>query len=100
MSEQRFDLGGKHQTVGDLCVEERLDTEAVTGQKQLATRLIPDRERKHAAQARQDRVFPFAVTAEQHFGVAPAVERVSIRHQLGTERFKVVDLAVERHIHA
>src|SRR6185436_20252844 len=69
---QRLDLGGEEErAVVTVDVVERLHTEAIPREQQLAALLVPDREREHAAQ-RLLGVHAIALVQPQHgFGVAP-----------------------------
>ena len=56
---------------------------------------IPDGEREHAAETLDARVAPLLVAVHDDFGVRVRPEAMSAAFELGAQRRKVVDLAVE-----
>lgn len=64
-------------------------------QNQLATLLVPDGEREHAAQAVEHAFAPCQIAREQDFGVGVGLELPALRLELAAQIAVVVDLAVE-----
>ena len=80
-------------------VVQRLDAEPVAHQQQPAPRLVPEREREHAAKTVNGLLSPLFVRVDDHFGVRAGPEAMTGSLQLGSDLHEVVDLAVENHPH-
>src|SRR5213079_649816 len=75
--QDRFELGGEQQFTVPLGEIERLDSEPVASEQQLAPRYIPDRKRKHAAEAIHAARPELLVQVHDRFRVACRPERVA-----------------------
>ena len=96
MREQRLQLGAEQQhPVGQDREVHRLDAESVAREEQRLAIAIPQREREHAAKARDARLAPFLPRVHDDLGVAARAERMPAGGQLDDEFLIVVDLAVE-----
>ena len=73
---------------------QRLFAHAIARQQQALPGRIPQRQRKHAVEARQHRITPLLVTVHDHFGVAVGRETMAAFFQLGPQGAIVIDLAV------
>ena len=77
-----------------LGIVERLDSEPIAGEEQLAAVAIPDREGEHAPEAAHAIDTPLLPRVYDRFGVGAGLEHVSDRGQLLEQLAEVVDLAV------
>ena len=75
-------------------VHERLLTQAVAREKQPLAFLVPDCERKHPSEPRDDAVAPLLVTVDDHFDIRLTLEAMPAGFQLGPEHSVVVYLAI------
>ena len=73
---------------------ERLLARAIARRQQRPRAPVPQRQREHPAQAREEVHAPLLVGVDQDFDVGAAPERVAERLQLVAQRWEVVDLAV------
>ena len=76
-------------------VVERLDADPIAREEEAPGAGVPDREREHAAEALDARVSPLLVAVHDDFRVGVRPEPVPAALELGAQRRKVVDLAVE-----
>src|SRR6266540_3187897 len=94
--QNRLHLRSEVEDVAALCVVERLHTETVTREEQLARLGIPYRKGKDAVQPVEHRRPIPRVHREHHFRVAIGRERKALSLQLGPESLEVVELPVVR----
>ena len=87
-------LGGEHEPVGVLVVEERLLPQPVPGQEQRALLPVPDGQGEHPAQPRETLRPVARVEGQDDLGVAPRAEPDARPLQLVPQEQEVVDLAV------
>jgi len=95
MRQQRLQLRAPDELAVDLGEEELLDADAVAGQQQTLTPIIPDREGEHAAQMGDAVVAPLLVGVDDRLGVGRGGEPVAVGLELLAQLPEVVDLAVE-----
>ena len=96
VGEQRLEFGAeKEGAIVEQGVEQRLDAEAVAGEKQGFAVAVPEGEGEHAAEAVDAALAPGFPGVDDDFGVAAGVEDVAERLQFGDEFLVVVDFAVE-----
>ena len=95
--EQRLDLRSERDAVPCRAVVERLDAQSIADEQQAAVRLVPEREREHAAESIDGRVAPLLVCVHDDFGVCVRAEAMAARHEIRAHVGEVVDLAVEDH---
>jgi hypothetical protein len=94
--EQRLLLGAERDcTVGQARGEQRLDAERVAGAERRLGLAVPDDEREHAAQPRDDVLAPQVVPGDDRLGVTLRGERGAGGGELLAQFEVVVDLAVE-----
>ncbi len=91
----RANLGCEGEPSVLLGVVERLDSERVACEEELAFHRVPDAESEHAAESIDNFVAPPPVTEENHLGIAVRQESLAERLELAAELEVVVDLAVE-----
>ena len=92
--DEGLQLRGEDQARASRQVVERLDAERVTGQDEIARRLVGQREREHAAEPAQRRRTPGAPGLEHDLGVGFGDEAHAASLQLGPQLLVVVELAV------
>jgi hypothetical protein len=93
--EQRLQLGREDQlAVRQNGVLERLDAEPVAGEEQGLLRLIPEREREHAAEVRDAGLAPFLPGMDDDLGVGCGAEAVAARAEGIAQLAEIVNLAV------
>ncbi len=68
--QEAFDLGGEHEPVRCVGVDQRLHAQTIPGHEEPARSPIPHREGPHAVEAGHDLRPPLRVTAEDYLGVA------------------------------
>src|SRR5262249_38925257 len=90
-----FHLGGEDQPSLDLAVVERLDAQAIAGQKQLPVPFVPDRQPEHAAEVVDAALTIFFIQMDDGLGIARGVKDMAAALQLAAELLEVVDFAVE-----
>ena len=95
--QQGFQLAGKQQPTLPLGVKQRLDTAAVTRQKQNALLHRPHRKGKNAVAALHTSAAPLRIGVQQHLGVRMSGKLVSAALQGGAQLRRVVQLAVIYH---
>ncbi len=76
--QQTFLLAGHRDTTGAGRHEQRLDAERVAGAEQFAGDGVPQREREHAAQPRQDVGAPVVVAGDDRLAVAVGGEHGAV----------------------
>ena len=76
--QQALDLGGEGQAIPDLPIKERLDAQAVPGQKQLPLPPVPDGQGKHAVEMPDDLRTPGLVTVDDDLGVGGSSENMPL----------------------
>jgi hypothetical protein len=100
MREQRFDLGGKQERPRSACEVERLHAKTVAHEQQALPGAVPETNREHAVEARDDVDAPFFVSVDDGFGVGVIrLESMAARLELASQRLMVVNLAVEDDVH-
>ncbi len=98
MPGQRLELRGEGEGATPLRPVERLLAEAIARQEEAARAEIVEREGPHAVEPVHQPRPPLAPAVEQHLGVRVArAEGVATRLEVGAQRGRVVDLAVEDH---
>ncbi len=91
--QQRLRFRGEHEQVADDGVVERFDAEAVARAEQRLPPLVPDRERKHAAQLIEAVAAVAVIGGEDRLGVGGRAEIPAMPEQLA-QFDVVVDLAI------
>ena len=76
--------------------DERLDSQAIPCQNDVAASFVDDGDCEHPVEAGKDADPPFLVAVEDDLRVALRAEAMTTRLELPTENGVVVDLAVER----
>src|SRR5262249_14256961 len=94
ISEQRLELRCEHQVLSIVVVEEWLDAQPVPGQEQPAAAGVPDGEREHAVELRQEIRTVLLVQAEKRLGIRARPEAVATPPEILSEALVVVTLAV------
>ena len=97
--EEGPELRRKQQPAIDLGVIERLDPDPVSGQEQLSSAVVPEREGEHATQIVDTPRPVFLVQVHDRLGVARRPEPVTAGLEVGPQLGEVVDLAVEDQPH-
>ena len=90
--QQGFDFRSKVKNVAHLCVIEGFDPKSIAGAKELLAQLVPDRERKHAAQMIHTIGAPLAISGENYLGIGSRFEVCGA--EFLTQFNVVVDFAV------
>ena len=91
---ERLQLRGEDQALAARQVVKRLDAERVTGQDEIACRLVGQREREHAAEPAQGLGSPGPPGLEHDLGVGFGGEPHAASLQVGPQLLVVVELAV------
>ena len=101
MHHQRLQFGAENEFTGvEESVIQRLDAEAVAHHEQRFLLAIPQREREHAAKARDAGFAPGLPGVDDDFGVGVGAEDMAERLEFGHQLLEVVDFAVEHDDHA
>ena len=101
VSEQGFQFGSEQESaVFEQGIEQRLDAEAIAGEKQGFAVAVPEGEREHAAEAVDARGTPGFPGMDDDFGVAAGVENMPQGLKLWNKFLVVVNLTVEYHADA
>ena len=95
-----LDFAREDQLAVDEAVVQRLFSESVSRQEELARRRLIDHKRPHSIELLNTLRSPFEVRSQDDFGVAPGVERVPLGLQFLLDLAIVEDFAVERDNHA
>src|SRR5579863_7228637 len=82
-----------------LAVYNRLDSNGVHRQKQLAFLRVPDREREHSVESLQTPDTPLLVRVKKDLRVAGRPESMALLLEFPAQQFKIVDLAVKHDRH-
>src|ERR1700722_1704847 len=91
----RLDLRPEQQPVARQRVVQRLFSEAIASQQQLAAALVIQRESKHSAELFDTVRAELLIEMNDHFGVAVRSEAMTAFFQFDAQLGKVVDLAIE-----
>src|SRR5258706_604671 len=101
MNQKGFQLGAENPTpVWQLGVVKGLPAEAIAREEQGPPVAVPQREGKHAAEARYAGCAPLLPAVHDDLGIAARSEGVSTGGKLLHELLEIVDLAVEHDGHA
>src|SRR5260370_23742432 len=95
MSENSFQFRAEIQLSATQVKIQRLDSETIARENQSLGILRPNRESKHATQAREAILVPAQKSAQNDLGVAVALEFFPARFQLRAQFAVGVDLTVE-----
>ena len=93
--EQRLRRGSKQQAFGRMGKIQRLDSDTITREYQLAVFLVTDRESEHAVQALKAADAPLGVGPENDLGITGGDEAVTFRGEDLAQLRVVVDRPVE-----
>ena len=95
MGAQRLELGGEQEQLAEMTPEERLQPDAVAGQRQGPGRTVPDREREHADELAQSRLDPpRGARLDQNLGVGVPAKRSPRADNSARKLGMIVDFAV------
>ncbi len=92
---ERTQLRCEDQALAPGVIEQRLLTESIPCEDQPPPWPIPERDRKHPAQAIEEVHALFFVEMDDHFGVGARLEKVAFCLELASKLLKVVDLAID-----
>ena len=95
---KRADLRRERDAPGAFGDVQRLDAEAVAGDKERSLHAVPAGKREHAAHVREPRGAAARDQAQQDFGVAAGGKTLIVRFQVRAQRSVVVDFAVEHDV--
>src|SRR5438094_1780086 len=79
LRQERLELGREQKPPGSFRVIERLDSHAISGERQRPLPAIPDGEREHSPEEPDAIRSPLLVEVDDDLGVARGAERVSLR---------------------
>jgi hypothetical protein len=94
-SKQCFDFGREGKDLINMVVKKRFLTYVIPSEKETATTLIPNRERKHPAEVTHALSPVLLIEMDYNFGVRGGLEAVTRSLESLPELRKIVDLAVE-----
>ena len=94
-AQQRLDFRRKAKAHAGLAVIERLDAQPVARQKELARALIPQRNRKHAAQALHNLRAPFFIAMQHALRIRARTKDMPAALKFHPQSLMVIDLAIE-----
>jgi hypothetical protein len=95
VDKQRLRLGRELHAAAAIDEVERLDAHVIDGQDEPLEPAVPERQRVHAAQRREQLQAALLVEVRDRLAVAPGSERVPARGELRPQLDVVEDLAVE-----
>ncbi len=95
MLEDGFQLGAEDQLIARESVVERLDAEAIPGEKQLSRLRVPDGEREHSVEVAHRVRAELLVGVDHHLGVRPGLESMAELREKVAQALVVVDFAIE-----
>ncbi len=100
MREHGLQLRAEHERRAVPRVVERLDAQVIAGGEERLRAGVPEREREHPAQVRDDVLAPLRPPGQYRLGVARRAERPAAARQFVAQLTEVVDFAVEDQRHA
>src|SRR5213593_3669621 len=94
MTEERLDLGAKDERLGRQRVVQRFLAQPVPGHDQSLPSAVPQGQRRHRIDLRDEFVSPVFIEVYQHLSVRASLKAMSSRDQMLSYWEVVVDLAV------
>ena len=93
--QKRSNLRSKNEILIRLVIVQRLDSHGISRQKKPLSYYVPEGKCEHAAQPRQARLAPHAISGQNHFSVGMTLELDAGPFEFLSKFAEVVDLAVE-----